>query len=196
MAHWAKINDNGIVENVIVTSNDDVDEGESWIAENLDGIWLKTSYNTRKGRHLLGGEPFRKNFAQPGFIYTAELDAFIPPKLNGEEDFILNPELGIWVPPVSVPEDADFVTMYGPDFTDIPDEAKVYFWIPAQSSWGMLPNTLKPEGEYYWNPIAKEWQLPDVEKPGENYSWNVFTNEWVEVPALPEAPTEAEPTNA
>lgn len=157
MAHWAKINDEGMVENIIVTSNDEFDEGESWIAENLDGTWVKTSYNTRKNVHSLGGTPLRKNFAQPGFTYDAEIDAFIPPKLEAEEDFILNTELGIWVPPVSVPEDADFVAQYGPDFAEAPEGSKVYFWMIDDSVWGMRPNTPKPEGNFGWNPIAKEW---------------------------------------
>ena len=157
MAHWAKINDEGIVENIIVTSNDEPDEGESWIAENLDGVWVKTSYNTRKNAHSLGGEPLRKNFAQPGFTYDAELDAFIPPKAEDEADFVLNPELGIWVPPVPAPEDADVIVQYGPDVVEIPEGAKVYFWIAEQGIWGMAPNTPRPEGEFTWDPIAKEW---------------------------------------
>lgn len=157
MAHWAKINDEGIVENVIVTSNEDGDEGESWIAENLEGTWVKTSYNTRKNAHSLDGTPLRKNFAQPGFTYNSELDAFIPAKLEGEEDFILNTDLGIWVPPVSVPEDADSIAQYGPDFAEAPEGSKVYYWMPEELVWGMAPNTPKPEGNFAWDPIAKEW---------------------------------------
>lgn len=96
MAHWAKIDDNGIVENVIVTANEG-DEGEDWIAQNLEGTWVKTSYNTRAGKHLLGGDPLRKNFAQPGWKYDYDLDCFIPPKTEGQEDFILDPETCLWV---------------------------------------------------------------------------------------------------
>jgi hypothetical protein len=161
MAHWAIIDDDGIVENVIVTSNEELDEGESWIAENLEGTWVKTSYNTRKNAHSLGGEPLRKNFAQPGFTYNAEIDAFIPPKAEGEEDFIINEELGIWIPPIAVPADADFVVMYGPDysFEDITETSRVYFWIPDENAWGMAPNAEypKPEGSYAWDPINNVW---------------------------------------
>jgi len=161
MAHWAKINDEGIVENIIVTSNEEADEGESWIAENLEGTWLKTSYNTRKNSHSLGGTPFRKNFAQPGFIYLTEIDGFVPPKAESEEDFVLNEELGIWVPPIPTPEDADFTVFYGPDysFEDITETSKVYFWSFTETAWGMNPNAdyPKPEGNYSWNPFTKEW---------------------------------------
>jgi len=157
MAHWAKINESGIVENVVVTSNEEVDEGESWIAENLEGAWVKTSYNTRKNAHSLGGTPFRKNFAVPGGSYIASIDAFVPAKADGEEDFVLNEELGIWVPPIAIPSDADFVVAYGPDITEIPEGSKVYYWMPEELAWGMAPNTPKPEGIFNWDPIAKEW---------------------------------------
>jgi hypothetical protein len=167
MAHWAKINDDGIVENIIVTSNAEADEGESWIAENLEGIWIKTSYNTRKNSHSLGGEPLRKNFAQPGFSYVAEIDAFIPPRAEGEESFILSKELGIWVPPIEVPLDADFVVTYGPDYSleDITETSRVYFWIDEHNAWGMAPNAdyPKPEGSFSWNPIEKIWV--EIEEP-------------------------------
>lgn len=180
MAHWAKINDEGVVENVIVTSNEEADEGKSWIAENLEGTWIKTSYNTRKNVHLLGGIPLRKNFAQPGFTYDADLDAFIPPKGQGEDDFVLDPETATWIPPVPAPEDADFVLGYGlePELIEqevevdgntvklikpnIPDGSKVYFWIPEQSIWGMASNIPKPEGDFIWDPVAKEWIEPEM----------------------------------
>ena len=186
MAHWAKINEDGIVENVIVTSNDDADEGESWIHENLEGAWVKTSYNTRKNRHSLGGQPLRKNFAQPGFAYNAELDAFIPPKAEVEEAFVLNEELGIWVPPIAPPEDADFVVMYGPDFLpeDVTESSRIYFWISGENTWGMFPNAdyPKPDGEFYWNSIEKEWQAPSSEKPEEGFLWNPILKVWSKPP--------------
>lgn len=97
MAHWAKINENSIVENVIVTSNDEADEGESWIAENLGGIWVKTSYNTIAGKHKLGGEPLRKNFASVGFTYDEARDAFIPPKPS--EEYMLDEATCTWYLP-------------------------------------------------------------------------------------------------
>lgn len=198
MAHWAKINDEGIVENIIVTSNDEPDEGEAWIAENLDGVWVKTSYNTKKGKHLLGGQPLRMNFAQVGSVYIPELDAFTNAKMPGEEDFILNNSTLTWVP-APIPEDATYATPYGPepDFIDglpqVADGDNFYCWISGPvPGWWLNPNQSypKPEGEHFWNGFAKEWQAPTLERPEGNYFWNVFTNEWVEIPAPPEAPTE------
>lgn len=186
MAHWAKIDKDGVVEQVIVTSNDEPDEGESWISQNLDGVWLKTSYNTRKNMHILGGTPFRKNFAQVGGTYVSEIDAFVPPKKENEENFVIDQNLGIWVPPIPAPEDADFILHYGPDysFDDISETSNIYFWIAEKNNWGLFYNSnypSKPEGEFFWNPIEKEWQSPDVDRPAENYRWDPINKTWVEV---------------
>ena len=89
MAHFAKIR-NDIVLSVHCIDNKhlvDIDGNES--EEN--GIaylqrlhnhkeWKQTSYNTRSGVHILGGTPFRKNYASPGYTYDKERDAFVPPK--------------------------------------------------------------------------------------------------------------------
>lgn len=211
MAHWARINQDNIVEQVIVTSNEDADEGQSWIADNLEGTWLKTSYNTIRGQHTLGGEPFRKNFAQLGYYYSSEIDGFVPPKREFEANFVLNPETGTWIPDEAFPLDADYVIQYGSpipvvdeavvleDGTEIivkrPDvapEAKVYRWITEANTWGMMPNSdyPKPEGDYYWHPIIREWQAPTSEKPEGNYFWNVFEGAWSDIPLSSETATE------
>lgn len=80
MAHWARIDENNIVIDVTVGSNDDFDEGYQWLIDNIGGTWIKTSYNTYGGIHKEGGTPLRKNYAIVGFTYDAERDAFIPPK--------------------------------------------------------------------------------------------------------------------
>jgi hypothetical protein len=78
MAHFAKINGN-LVEQVIVVSNDDVDNlpfpesepiGQAFIASiGLGGNWLETSYNNN----------FRGTYAGVGFTYDDTLDEFVPP---------------------------------------------------------------------------------------------------------------------
>ena len=80
MAHWAEVDENNVVLRVVVGSNNDADEGYQWLIDNLGGTWLKTSYNTHHGEHMLGGTPYRKNFATPGGSYDPNKDAFIPPK--------------------------------------------------------------------------------------------------------------------
>jgi hypothetical protein len=91
MAHWAQIDDNNIVLQVLVTSNEEVDEGYQWLIDNLGGRWIKTSYNTRGGVHLSGGTPLRMNFAGIGFTYDEQRNAFIPPKPTETVNWAGNP---------------------------------------------------------------------------------------------------------
>jgi hypothetical protein len=96
MAHWAEIDENGIVLRVTVGSNDDADEGYQWLIENLGGTWVKTSYNTQGGVHTLGGIPLRKNYAGIGYTYNSERDAFIPPRPEIEGEWVLNEDTCLW----------------------------------------------------------------------------------------------------
>jgi hypothetical protein len=78
MAHFAKMTGD-LVEQVIVISNDDVDNlpfpesqpvGQAFIKSiGLDGYWLETSYNNN----------FRGTYAGVGFTYDASLDIFVAP---------------------------------------------------------------------------------------------------------------------
>lgn len=80
MSHWAKVDENNIVVNVLVGSNSEThDETHQWLLENHGGTWIRTSYNTREGIHALGGEPFRKNYACIGMIFDEQRDAFYWP---------------------------------------------------------------------------------------------------------------------
>jgi hypothetical protein len=97
MAHWAEIDSNNIVLRVVVTDNNAENEGYDWLVETLSGTWVKTSYNTHGGKHKLGGEPFRKNYAGIGYTYDVQRDAFIPPKPEGE--WVLDEETCLWVEP-------------------------------------------------------------------------------------------------
>jgi hypothetical protein len=71
--HFALVNNQNIVEQVIVAEQDFIDS----LPE--DQKWIQTSYNTRNGVHLNGGTPLRKNFAGIGYIYDPEKDEFNPP---------------------------------------------------------------------------------------------------------------------
>jgi hypothetical protein len=70
MAHFAEIDANNVVQRVIVVPNSEEANGAAWCSNLLGGTWLQTSYNGT----------IRKNFAGVGFIYDADLDAFIPPQ--------------------------------------------------------------------------------------------------------------------
>jgi hypothetical protein len=104
MAHWAELDDNNIVVRVTVGDNNDPngDEGYQWLIDNLGGTWIKTSYNAIGGKKMdsntgqIIDEPgFRKNFASVGGKYNPELDAFIPPKPEGD-NWTLNEETCLW----------------------------------------------------------------------------------------------------
>lgn len=85
MAHYALLDTNNIVTQVIVgRDEDDLPDGvTSW--EHYYGTFhgqscLRTSYNTFGNQHLSGGTPFRGNYAGIGYTYDTNRDAFIAPE--------------------------------------------------------------------------------------------------------------------
>lgn len=105
MAHYAELDDNNIVLRVIV-GVDEPHDGEAIYAQTTGTIWKKTSYNTYAGEHLLGGTPFRKNYAGIGFTYDSQRDAFIAPKPYAS--WTLNEQTCQWDAPVPMPKDDKF----------------------------------------------------------------------------------------
>jgi hypothetical protein len=102
MAHFAKLdNDNTVLQVIVVDNNDILDEngneseevGINFCTQLLGGIWKQTSYNAT----------FRKNYAGIGFTYNAEKDAFIPPKPFSK--WVLNEDTCNWEAPVAYPDD-------------------------------------------------------------------------------------------
>lgn len=85
MAHYAFVNENNIVVEVIV-GRDEGDcglDGPGWerhYEEFRPGlICRRTSYNTINGEHRNGGTPFRGTFAGVGFRWDEERGVFLPP---------------------------------------------------------------------------------------------------------------------
>ena len=121
MAHFAKIGDGNIVEEVVVVHNDTATSesaGENFL-NNMYGTsdtWKQTSYNTHGGTHKLGGTPFRKNYASVGGTYDADKDASIP--AQPYNSWTLNNDTCLWEAPV-----------------DIPNDGKAYLWDEASTSW-------------------------------------------------------------
>jgi len=105
MAHFAKINNNNIVETVLVVPDEQEHRGNEFLTQDLGlgGTWVQTSYNTYGGVHLLGGTPFRKNYAFIGCTYDESRDAFIPPKPF--QSWTLNEETCLWESPTPYPTD-------------------------------------------------------------------------------------------
>jgi hypothetical protein len=85
MAHFAQLDENNIVTQVIVVHNNELLDngveseikGANFCQSLLGGIWVQTSYNGT----------IRKNFAGIGYTYDVARDAFIAPK----------PDTGVWV---------------------------------------------------------------------------------------------------
>ena len=105
MAHYAFLDENNIVVQVIVGKDED-EGGVNWeeFYGNLKGLTCKrTSYNTFGNTHKLGGTPYRKNYAGIGFTYDASRDAFIEPKLYNS--WVLDETTCLWEAPVSYPTD-------------------------------------------------------------------------------------------
>tara|TARA_B110000259_G_scaffold167224_1_gene195419 strand:- start:306 stop:668 length:363 start_codon:yes stop_codon:yes gene_type:complete len=119
MAHFAKLDSNNIVENVIVISNEMLEDSEGNEVEQL-GIdfcknlygentnWVQTSYNSNT----------RKQYAGVGYTYDSTKDKFITPKpfnswsLNSNDD---------WQAPVIMP-----------------DDNKIYDWNEENQTWDLV----------------------------------------------------------
>ena len=104
MAHFAQLDENNVVIQVIVVSNDVLldsgneseSKGVQFCNSLLGGVWKQTSYNAK----------FRKNFAGIGSTYNPELDAFIHPKPYSSWNLI--EETCQWVAPKEMPVDGNF----------------------------------------------------------------------------------------
>jgi hypothetical protein len=108
MAHYAFIDENNIVVDVITgRDEDDLVEGvtswETYYGERRGLRCLQTSYNTVGGVHAFGGTPLRGNYAGLGFTYDEALDAFIPPKAYNS--WVLDEATYKWNAPVPYPTD-------------------------------------------------------------------------------------------
>lgn len=107
MAHFAKLNDSNIVEQVIIVNNNELldesgneseQKGIDFCSNLLGGRWIQTSYNRK----------IRKNFAGAGFTYDPIRDAFIPPKPEGE-GWILDESDCTWINPEFNEEDSPYI---------------------------------------------------------------------------------------
>lgn len=86
MAHFAKINADNIVENVLVVPDEQEHRGEEYLNElGLEGRWIQTSYNNN----------IRKKFA--GIGYTFDGENFRPAEPEGNLGF--DEETWSWIMP-------------------------------------------------------------------------------------------------
>jgi len=104
MAHFAKVDENNKVLNVVVVDNSEAPDEATGIAfcENTlgPGTYLQTSYNTFEKKHYTDGElsadqskAFRGNYAQIDGYYLPDENHFQPVQ-----------PFPSWTPPVAKPE--------------------------------------------------------------------------------------------
>ena len=127
MAHYAFLDENNIVTEVIVGKNEGEDgiDWQSQYSAIRGQVCKRTSYNTHGGVHSGGGTPFRKNYAGLGYMYDAIRDAFIPPRPYAS--WVLDEQTCLWNAPVAMPEDAG-----------TGDPPKRYQWDEVTTSWKEL----------------------------------------------------------
>ena len=117
MAHFVKLDENGVVIAVVVVNNNDAPDEAAGIAFliNLFGegiVWKQTSYNRN----------IRKNYAGIGYSYDAGRDAFIPPQPY--PSWLMSEETCLWSAP-----------------TPMPTDDKRYSWDEPTLSWVVLETT-------------------------------------------------------
>lgn len=111
MAHYAFLDDNNIVTEVITGRNEDevVDGISDWEAYygNLRGqVCKRTSYNAN----------IRKNYAGIGFTYDEDRDAFIPPQPY--PSWLLDEDTCQWDAPVPYPADDTVIYEWNEELGD------------------------------------------------------------------------------
>ncbi len=108
MAHYAFLDENNIVTEVIVGKEESNFNWEQQYGMFRGQLCKRTSYNTIGGVHQLGGTPFRKNYAGIGYTYDETRDAFIAPKPFNS--WSLNEDTCLWNAPVAYPTDGETYT--------------------------------------------------------------------------------------
>ena len=102
MAHYARLDENNVVTQVIVVDNKDCADasgvekeyiGAAFCERLFGGTWKQTSYNGN----------MRKNYAGIGYTYNADIDAFVPPKPF--PSWVLDNDTAQWNAPVAMPEE-------------------------------------------------------------------------------------------
>ena len=115
MAHFAKLDENNVVTQVIVVDNKDITDphtgqedeilGIAFCKKLLGGNWKQTSYNNNT----------RVRYAGIGYSYNAALDAFLPPQPHAS--WTLDNDTADWVSPLGA----------APALTDAEVEAYSYY---------------------------------------------------------------------
>lgn len=136
MAHFAQLDNNNVVLQVIVVGNDDCKDSDGNESEAVgiafcqsllgsDTKWVQTSYNNN----------IRLRFAGVGFTYDQANDVFIPPQPYASWN--LSTDTWDWEPPVPLPDD---------NYTHAVTEEDVvfitYVWNEENLSWDRIEHAI------------------------------------------------------
>jgi len=164
MAHFVKLDENNIVVDVQVISDNDCmvngvesdAKGQEFINNtlNMPGTWIRTSYNTRGNKHYNSetgelsadqSKAFRGNYAGIGMQYDAEKNIFIGVK--NFNSWIFNEDNCQYEPPVAYPSVKEYTT-----------DGQTYlysiYWKEDTISWIGIDHLLN---EHAWNPNTSSW---------------------------------------
>lgn len=123
MAHYAFLDENYIVTEVIVGRDESDFDWERHYGDIRGQLCKRTSYNTMGGVHNNGGQPFRKNYAGIGFVYDPVRDAFYPQQPY--PSWVLNEQTCLWESRVPYPDDGN-----------------QYHWNEDELSWKLADHSL------------------------------------------------------
>ncbi len=121
MTHFAKINENNIVTQVLVIDQETINTGHFGDPSSF----VQTSYNTKGGVHYGpdgqpdGGVALRKNYAGIGYVYDPQRDAFYV--TQPFPSWTLNEDTCYWEAPIPMPTDG-----------------KIYQWNEPTMSWAEI----------------------------------------------------------
>ena len=116
MAHFAQLNNENIVEQVLVVNNAVLLKANGTESELKGKQFLNATFGNDKWVQTSYNGTTRKNYAGIGFTYDSERDAFISPKPYNS--FLLNEETCRWEAPIEYPTDD-----------------KMYSWSEEELNW-------------------------------------------------------------
>ena len=153
MAHFAQLNSDNIVINVIKLSNEQCQDengnesevvGRAICESHRPGTYVQTSYNGN----------IRGQYAGIGMYYHAEHDIFIGRCPRGREGYVYNTTTEMWEPPTPEPEHREGVTVR---------------WNSETTQWDEIVQ-LKGEKEenetWIWDPVFQCWDTEIPEPVG------------------------------
>lgn len=108
MAHFAKLDSDNIVTQVLVVANEVLLETDGTESELKGKQFLNSLFGTATWKQTSYNGTIRKNYAGVGYNYDPTRDAFIPPKPFAS--WVLNETTCLWEAPAAYPADGNIHT--------------------------------------------------------------------------------------